>query len=183
MQRARFWILCAMGALVVISGILLFGAHYWSKSVGSLKNMLPAEVDMRLDNLVLNEAGDSGRTMVINADSAQYYKTQDLFILHRIRAQVLTDQGDYDIEADSGRYEQGLRVVDLTGSIKVVTTDGGVLTCETLTLKFEEDLLVSDGPFCYSTPTGDLEGTSFVFNTKAKTLTVGGRTDLLFEAR
>ena len=180
MQRARFWILCAMGALVVISGILLFGARYWAVTAQSLKNMLPAEVDMRLDNLTLNEAGSEGRSMVISADSAHYYKTQDLFKLVKVRAHIFTDQGDYRVEADSGRYEQGRQVVDLEGSIRVVTSDGGVLTCEALTMKFEENLVTSDKRFCYSTPTGDLEGNSFVFHTKDKRLEVGGRTHVLF---
>jgi LPS export ABC transporter protein LptC len=170
-----------MGALVGISGILLFSAHYWSVSVASLKNVLPAEVDMRLDRLVLNQAGDSGRSMVIDADSAHYYKTRDLFVLRRVRARVLTDQSDYRIEADAGQYEEGLGTAHLTGSIKVVTTEGGVLTCEALTLKFKEDLLTSEGPFCYSTPTGDLEGASFVFHTRDKRLTVDGRARLLLE--
>jgi Organic solvent tolerance protein OstA len=181
MQRARFWILCAMGALLVISGILLFGARYWAMNAKALKNMLPDQVDMRLDNLTLNEAGADGRTMIINADSAQYFKSQDLFVLDRVRARILTDQGDYDIESDAGRYDQSQRVVDLSGNIKVVDGDGGVLITKALTLKFGEGLLISEEEFCYSTPEADLEGKSFVFHTREKILQVEGRTHLLFQ--
>ena len=180
MQRARFWILCAIGALLVISGILLFGARYWSLSAKSLKNMLPANVDMRLDNLTLSESGAENRTMTVNAASAQYFKNQDLFVLDEVRAKILSDQGDFDIEADSGRYQQERRIIDLSGRVKVVDGNLGVLTCETLTLRFEEGLLISENPFCYSTPTADLEGRSFIYNTNDKILKIEGRAHLLF---
>lgn len=180
MQRARFWILCAIGALLVISGILLFGARFWSLNTKALKNMLPANVDMRLDNLTLSESGAEDRTLTINAVSAQYFKTQDMFVLDEVRARILSDQGDFDIEADTGQYQQEQRVVNLNGNVRVVDEDMGVLTCETLTLRFEEGLLISENQFCYSRPTGDLEGKSFIYNTKDKILKVEGRAHLLF---
>ena len=181
MQRARFWILCAMGALLVISGILLFGARYWAVSARSLKNMLPANVDMRLDNLTLSEIGEEGRSMVINADSAQYFKTQDLFVLDRVRAKIYGNQGQYDIEADTGRYEQGQRIITLDGRVRVVDGDGGVLSSDNLVLKFEENVLISEKDFCYASPNYDLSGTSFVFHTRDRLLKAEGRTHFLFQ--
>lgn len=181
MQRARFWILCAMGALLVISGILLFGARYWAVNARSLKNMLPADVDMRLDNLVLNEVGAGDRTMSIKADSAQYFKTKDLFVLEKVRATILTGEARYDIDADSGNYDQSQKVVDLSGNIKVADQDGGLLLTEALTMKFNEGLLISQEPFCYSTPLVDLEGRSFIYRTKEKLLEVEGRTHFLYK--
>ncbi len=181
MQRARFWILCAMGALLVISGILLFGTRYWAINSKALKNMLPANVDMRLDNLTLNEIGAGNRNMIIKAASAQYFKTQDMFVLDTVRAKIQTDQGPYDITADSGEYDRGQRRVYLKGEVRVVDGDGGVLACNTLTLKFGEGVLTSEDKFCYSTPTADLEGRSFVFYTREKLLKVEGRTHLLYQ--
>ncbi|MDR2945979.1 MAG: LPS export ABC transporter periplasmic protein LptC [Candidatus Adiutrix sp.] len=180
MQRARFWSLCALGALLVVSGILLFGARYWTLSAGALKNMLPAEVDMRLDNLTLSESGDDNRSVTVNALSAQYFKTQDVFVLDEVRARISSDQGNFDIEADTGRYSQGRRVIDLSGNVKVVDGDKGVLTSETLTLKFQEGLLIGENPFCYSRPGGDLTGSSFVYDTEAKFLKVEGRAHVFF---
>ena len=181
MHRARFWILCAMGALVVISGILLIGFRDRVLKTKSLKNMLPANVDMRLDNLTLTETGSGDRTLIVNAANAQYYKTQDLFILENVKARILADQGDYNIVADTGRYEQGRRIINLKGNIRVIDSDSGVLSCDELTLKFEEGILTSADPFCYATPTADLEGTSFVYYTKEKLLKVEGRTHLLVQ--
>lgn len=180
MQRARFWILCAIGALLLITGILIFGDWYWAVKSKALKNMLPANVDMRLDNLSLSEAGADGRTMIINADSAQYFKGQDLFVLERVRSRILTDQGNYDIESDSGRYDQSRRMVDLFGDVKVVDDDGGVLISDSLTLNFNEGLLVSKDKFCYSTPEADLEGRAFIYYTRDKQLQVEGRSHLLY---
>lgn len=181
MQRARFWILCAMGALVVISGILLFGARYWAVNSRSLKNMLPADVDMRLDNLILNEVGAGDRTMSIKAVTAQYFKTKDLFVLEKVRATILTDKARYQIDADSGNYDQGQKVVDLSGNVKVADQDGGILLTEALTMKFNEGLLISEEPFCYTAPSFDLNGRSFVYRTNEKFLEVDGRVHFLYQ--
>lgn len=181
MQRARFWILCAMGALLVISGILLFGARYWAVSARSLKNMLPSDVDMRLDNLVLNEVGADNRTMSIKAESAQYFKTRDLFVLDKVRATILTDQNRYYIYADIGNYNQNEKVVDLSGNVKVADQDGGLLLTDALTMKFNEGLLVGEVPFCYSTPSVDLNGKSFIYHTQEKLLEVEGRTNFMYQ--
>ncbi|MDR0882401.1 MAG: LPS export ABC transporter periplasmic protein LptC [Candidatus Adiutrix sp.] len=181
MYRARFWILCAMVGLLVISGALLFGSRYFAMHAKSLKNRLPIDVDMRLDHLVLNQAGNDNRSMTIQADSAQYFKTRDVFVLDKVRAKVLTDQGYYDIEADTGNYDQGKRMIDLLGHARVADGEGGVLVSEAMTLNFNDDVLTSDVKFCYATPTADLSGRSFVFYTREKLLKVEGRTHLLLQ--
>ncbi|MDR1045831.1 MAG: LPS export ABC transporter periplasmic protein LptC [Candidatus Adiutrix sp.] len=181
MQRARFWILCALGALLAISGILLFGTRYWEAGARSLKNMLPANVDMRLDRLTLNEISEEGRSMVINADSAQYFKTQDLFVLDRVRAKVFEAPGHYGIEADTGRYEPGRRVITLDGRVRVADSDGGILSSDNLVLNFEESVLISEKDFCYAAPTYDFSGTSFVFHTRDRVLKAEGRIYFLFQ--
>lgn len=181
MQRARFWILCALGALVIMAGALLMGTRFLVSEAQLLQSMLPADVDMRLDNLTLNEAGEDGRTLIMNADTANYYKTQDLFLMERVRARILTPDGNYTIDADFGRYEQGKKMMTLTGTIKVVNqADAGILTTESLVMKFEQNLIEGEENFCYSTPTADLNGSSFIFNSKSRNLTVNGRVYLLF---
>ncbi len=158
MQRARFWILCAMGALLAISGALLVGARHWAVSAKALKNVLPADVDMRLDNLVLSEAGSEGRSMVINAASARYYKTRDLFELENIQAKIITDRGDYRVEADHGQYAQSEKNIVLTGNISLFDNQSGVLTTSSLRFNFGQGQLIGDENFCYSTPAIDLNG-------------------------
>lgn len=180
MQRARFWILCAMGALLVISGALLFGARHWAVSARALKNVLPADVDMRLDNLVLSEAGEAGRSMVVNAASARYYKTRDLFVLENIEARIITDQGDYRVRAEHGEYAQGEKNITLNGNISLFDNQSGVLNTASLRFNFNEGRLTGDTEFCYSTPTLDLSGQSFVFYVKDKRLEVDGRAHMLF---
>ena len=181
MRRARFWILCAMGTLVVMTVSLIFGVRLWLSDPESLLSMLPTDVDMRLANMTIGEAGDGNRSMTINADTANYYKTKDIFILHKVSSQFIIGQNIYLIEADNGIYNQSTQVVELSGSVRAVNqSHNGILSCEAVTIKMEEDLIIGDNPFCYSTPTLDLEGNSFTFNSKDNTLLVNGRTHLLF---
>jgi LPS export ABC transporter protein LptC len=180
MERVRFYIMCAMGALVTVSALLLFGAHYWRAQLGDLEDLLPDNINMRLDNLTLSEIGAEDRSMTITAASALYDQRQDTFNLEQIKARIYSGPNRYDITAEAGLYEQGRKIINLTGHVQVADDKGGVLISEALTLKFEEGLLIGQKEFCYSTPEADLEGRTFIYRTHDQFLTVEGRTHLLF---
>jgi hypothetical protein len=179
-QRARFYLLCALAALLVMSGALLLGVRPWRGTPGGLKDLLPANVDMRFSRLTLNEIGADGRSMILNAVSALYNQTRDAFTLDDVSAKVSHGAGAYDITAASGLYEQAAKIITLSGRVLVADNDGGVLAADRLTLKFAEGLLITDRPFCYATPEADLEGSAFVYRVRDQVLTVEGRTHLLF---
>ena len=180
LARARFYLFCALLALLAASGALLFGANYWRQQLGGLKNMLPANVDMRLGRLTLNEADETGQTLVIEAASALYNQAEDFFILEDVRAQVGRGADLYDITSAAGRYDQTLKIITLTGQVKVVEIGGGVLVSERLVMKFEAGILISESPFCYADPESDLEGSAFVYHTRDRNLDVEGPVRLLF---
>ena len=170
-----------MGTLVMLTIALLFGVRLWLSDPESLLHMLPTDVDMRLANMTIGESGDNNRSMTINAETANYYKSKDIFILNQVRASFTIGQNIYLIEADSGVYDQSTQVVELSGSVRAVNqTHSGVLTCEAVTINMAENIVIGNNPFCYSTPTLDLEGNSFTFNSADNILLVDGRTHLLF---
>jgi hypothetical protein len=179
-QRVRFYLLCALLALLAGAGALLFGAGYWRQRLGDLKNMLPANVDMRLGRLTLNEADAAGQIMLIEAASALYNQAGDFFLLEDVRARVVQGPGGYDVTAAAGRYDQAPRTVTLTGGVKVVESGGGVLTSERLVMEFEAGLMVGESPFCYANPASDLEGSSFIYHTRDRSLVMEGPVRLLF---
>ena len=179
-QRARFYLLCVLLALLAAAGALLLGANYWQKRIGLLKNMLPPNVDMRLGGLTLNEADEEGRTLFIEADTALYNQAGDFFTLEEVRAQVGRSADVYDITARRGRYDQAAGIITLTEEVKVVETGGGILLTDHLVLKPEEGLLSSESPFCYADPETELEGSAFVYHTRERRLFVEGPVRLLF---
>jgi LPS export ABC transporter protein LptC len=181
LQRARFYLLCALLALLAAAGGLLFGAtSYWRPKLDGLKNMLPANVDMRLGRLTLNEAGENGQTLVIEATTALYNQTEDTFLLEDVRARVGRGPEVYDITAAAGRYEQAQRIITLTGRVKVAESGGGLLLSERLVMNFEAGLISGESPFCYADPESDLEGSAFVYSLRDRSLTVEGPVRLLF---
>lgn len=180
LQRARFYLLCALLALLAVTGALLFGASYWRRQIGSLKNMLPANMDMRLASLTLSEADETGRNLVIEAVSAMYNQAEDFFILEDVRAEVGRAPDIYHITSAAGRYDQAPKIITLTGRVKVVDSGGGILLSDRLVMKFEDGILVSESPFCYADPESDLEGSAFVYHTRDRRLNVEGAVRLLF---
>jgi LPS export ABC transporter protein LptC len=181
LQRARFYLLCALLTLLAGAGVLLFGAGHWRQELGDLKNMLPANVDMRLGRLTLNEAGENGQTMTIEAASALYNQAEDSFLLEGgVRARVVHGPDDYDITSAAGHYDQAKKTITLIGEVKVVESSGRVLTSERLVMEFEAGRLISESPFCYADPESDLEGSAFVYHTHDRTLVMEGPVRLMF---
>jgi hypothetical protein len=180
LQRARFYLLCALLALLAAAGALLVGASYWRQRFSDLQNMLPANVDMRLGRLTLSEAGATGQTMIVEAASALYYQAEDFFLLDDVQAGVGRASDFYDISAASGRYDQARKIITLTGRVKVVENGGGILTSDHLVLKLDDGLLVSESPFCYAAPESDLEGSSFVYHIRDRRLIAEGAVRFLF---
>jgi LPS export ABC transporter protein LptC len=180
LQRARFYLLCALLTLLAGAGALLFGAGHWRQELGALKNMLPANVDMRLGRLTLNEAGENGQTMTIEAISALYNQAEDSFLLEDVRAKIIHGPNGYDVTSAAGLYDQARKTITLTGRVKVVDSDGGVLTSERLIMEFAAGRLISESPFCYADPKSDLEGSAFVYHTHDRSLAMEGPVRLLF---
>jgi LPS export ABC transporter protein LptC len=174
LQRVRFYLFCALLALLAVAGALLLGASYWQQQLGDLKNMLPANVDMRLGRMTLSESGQNGQTLVIEAASAMYNQADDFFILHDVQAKISPGPEFYDITAEAGRYDQSQKIITLTGRVKVVGSDGGILLSEQLVLNLEDGLLICETSFCYTDPESDLEGSAFVYNTRDRHLDAEG---------
>jgi LPS export ABC transporter protein LptC len=140
--------------------------------------MLPANVDMRLSNLVLNETGESGRTMSLNAATAHYFKEENYFLLNDITASVISEDTNLLVFADEGRYAPDQKAVVLTGHVRTEDQEGHVLTSSRLDLNMDSATLTSQGNFCLEDPALSLTGQSFVYNSKTGVLDVNGR--LLF---
>ncbi|MDR1084426.1 MAG: LPS export ABC transporter periplasmic protein LptC [Deltaproteobacteria bacterium] len=176
MPRLRFIILCTLGGFLLVSGIVLWNTrHLTGVKLGALKNMLPANVNMRLSNLILNEAGENGRQLAINAVTAHYFKEEDYFLLQDISASITAADNTYLVTAQNGRYTPEDKLVVLTGQVRTEDNLGHVLTSTRLDLDMNNGTLTSQGAFCLEDPSLNLSGQSFVYNTKTGTLEVSGR--------
>jgi LPS export ABC transporter protein LptC len=137
--------------------------------------MLPANVDMRLSNLILNEAGENGRKLSVNAQTAQYFKEGDYFILKEITASIISAENTFLVTAENGRFTPDQKLVVLTDQVRTEDKLGRVLTGTQLDLDMVDGILTSKDAFCLEDPKLSLSGQSFVYNTKTGTLDVDGR--------
>jgi LPS export ABC transporter protein LptC len=179
MSRLRFFILCLLGGFLTVLGVLLWNVRdFPGFRLGSLKDMLPPNIDMRLSNLILNETGSGQRTLSLRSLSASYFKDRDYFILSDVDADILTPDDVYTVTSEGGRYEPESKLVVLTGSVRTSDRNGRVLTGPRLRLDMTRGVFSSDGPFCLEEPTLELSGESFVYDTKKGVLEVDGRVRL-----
>jgi LPS export ABC transporter protein LptC len=141
--------------------------------------MLPANVDMRLGNLTLNETDGEGRAVAVKAESAHYFKGEDYFLLNDVAADIDSQGSAYSVSAKSGRYEPKEKVVILTGGVRATDSMGRVLTSGRLDLDMDNGAFLSQAEFCLENPTLSLSGQSFVYDSKNQLLTVEGRVFML----
>ncbi|MDR0548339.1 MAG: LPS export ABC transporter periplasmic protein LptC [Deltaproteobacteria bacterium] len=175
MTRVRFIILCAFFGFILVSSFLLINTRLTGARLGALKNMLPANVDMRLSNLVLNEAGENGRRLALNAASAQYFKREDLFVLSDVAALVASESGTLNVKAEQGRYAPEQKKVVLSGQVRTEDDEGRILTGSKLALNMDDGILTSQEEFCLEDPRLSLSGRGFVYNSRTGVLEVEGR--------
>jgi LPS export ABC transporter protein LptC len=147
--------------------------------LGGLQDMLPANVDMRLGNLVLSEVGANGRSMAVQAANAHYYKDEDYFLLTEVRADIESKGSRYAISAETGRYEPSLKLVILTGSVKTSDDQGRIITSPTMELDMDSGTFSSSEAFCLEDPGLSLSGSSFQYDTTSGQLEVEGRVFML----
>jgi LPS export ABC transporter protein LptC len=161
-------------------GVLLWNAKNLSGfKLGSLQDMLPANVDMRLGNLVLSETGANGRTMSVQAANAHYYKDDDYFLLSEVKADIESNGSSYRISAETGRYEPTQKLVLLTGSVKTSDNLGRIITSPRMELDMDSGTFSSPEAFCLEDPGLSLSGKSFQYNTSSGQLEVEGRVFML----
>jgi LPS export ABC transporter protein LptC len=159
----------------------MLGALLWNASnlrnfkLGNLAGMLPANVDMRLGNLVLSETGAQGRSLSVEATSAHYYKDEDYFLLEDVVANIKSTDVVYSINAEKGRYEPDLKKVLLTGTVRTSDSKGRIITSEEMEIDMINSTFSSSSAFCMEDPTLSLSGASFVYNTNSGQLEVEGR--------
>ncbi|MDR1050175.1 MAG: LPS export ABC transporter periplasmic protein LptC [Deltaproteobacteria bacterium] len=176
MSRVRFLILCSLVGFVIMLAVLLWNAgNLAGFKLGSLRGMLPANVDMRLGNLVLSETGAQGRSLSVVAATAHYYKDEDYFLLQDVTSDIESQGNRYSIKADSGRYEPGLKLVTLTGSVRSSDARGRVITGPRMEINMTEATFSSSDEFCLEDPTLSLSGKGFLYRTNTGQLEVDGR--------
>jgi LPS export ABC transporter protein LptC len=169
-----------LGLLAVTLGVLLWSAkNLTSLKLGNLQDMLPANVDMRLGNLVLSETGANGRSLSVLATTAHYYKDDDYFILNDVNADITSQGGKYKISAERGRYVPSEKLVVLTGSVKTSDNLGRIITSPTMELNMESGTFSSPVDFCLEDPGVSLSGKNFLYNTSSGQLEVEGRVFML----
>jgi LPS export ABC transporter protein LptC len=172
--------MCLLGGLVLVLGLLLWNARgFPGFRPGTLKDMLPPNVDMRLSNPILNETGGTDRSLALRALTASYFKDRDYFTLADVNADILTPDGVYSVRAESGRYEPESKRVVLTGSVRTADSRGRILTAPRLVLDMTGGVFSSDTPFCLEDPMLDLSGDSFTYDTRKGVLEVEGQVRLM----
>ncbi|MDR0620810.1 MAG: LPS export ABC transporter periplasmic protein LptC [Deltaproteobacteria bacterium] len=180
MSRVRFIILSVLGILVAMLGVLLWNAKNLSGlKLGNLQDMLPANVDMRLGNLVLSETGANGRSLSVLAETAQYYKDDDYFILNSVKADIASQSGKYKISSEKGRYDPARKLVVLTGSVRTSDDKGRIITSPTMELNMDSGTFSSPVEFCLEDPDISLSGKNFNYDTSTGQLEVEGRVFML----
>ncbi|MDR2349738.1 MAG: LPS export ABC transporter periplasmic protein LptC [Deltaproteobacteria bacterium] len=179
MSRLRFLILCLLGGFFLVLGFLVWNARNFPGFLpGSLKDMLPANVDMRLGNLVLNEIGTADRTLALKALTANYFKDSNYFILSGIDANIFSSTETVSVKADNGRYEPDQNLVVLTGDVRTADSRGRILTSPRIILNMKLGTFSGVEAFCLENPTMSLSGESFEYDSRNGILEVDGRVSL-----
>jgi LPS export ABC transporter protein LptC len=176
MNKLRLITLCFFVLLLLISGLAFWNAGKLpGVRLGSLQNMLPANVDMRISDFFLDQVSEEGRDLAIKATTAHFYKDEEYFLLNDVEADVNSLEGLYRVTADLGRYEPGNNAIRLTGKVRTVDRLGRILTSQRMDLDMANGIFASLERFCLEDPGMSLSGKSFVYDLRRGLMEAEGR--------
>ena len=131
-----------------------------------LLDLLPANVDLALQNLHYTQSEDGKRSWSIDADRAEYQRENKLAKLDAVELQFYNagEFGAVEIRADNGELFQETNQIDLWGDVVITTEHGEQLFIERLHYDDKQKQITSSVPVRILAAKGVLTGTGMEIN-------------------
>lgn len=144
--------------------------------------MLPADVNLALEQLHYTQNEDGQRRWSVDAEAARYLKENSRAELERVRFYYYQAGtfGDLELTAKQGLLDQTGRTIDVWDDV-VVTSEQGRLFSEALHYDDQQRILSSDQPVRILTPRLDLTGIGLRVDLDEQTMVVEDQVRLLYE--
>ncbi len=168
--------------VVVLAGVIV---PMFGESTGVVVRDMPVNNDrgqyMRMDRPHFAGSDDKHRPYTVTADYAiQKTREEKIFDLFQPKADLLDDKQRWiAATADTGKYDQRLRMLDLSGNVTLFQDKGYTVTTERARIDLDAAAAYGDRPVRGHGPDGQIEAEGFHASERGDRIVFTGRSLLI----
>ena len=139
--------------LLVLAG-MLFLRSFDEQSLPALIEKLPENVDLGLNKIHYSQNENGVESWVLDADRATYQRKDEELALTDVALTLFNagSFGDVNLNAATGILQQKLKLIDLQGDVRIVTSNGEQFQSETLRYDYAGKRVMTDSHFSMQSP-------------------------------
>jgi lipopolysaccharide export system protein LptC len=169
---------------IVLAGVIV---PMFSETTGILVRDMPVEANrgiyMRMDRPHFAGSDNNHRPYTVTADYAiQRTRDEKVYDLFQPKADMLDKKGRWvAATADTGKYDQQLRMLDLSGNVTVFQDKGYVVTTDRARIDLEASAAFGDSPVRGHGPDGQVEAEGFHASERGARIVFTGRSRVILK--
>jgi LPS export ABC transporter protein LptC len=170
MKKMKKSIICVSIAIIVILFIitaLFFEKH---EEKGILK-IISDNADLQVKDFHYTEVGDPDVVWEIDADTAQYFRSESHAAFKNVRVKLVASDGKtYLMTGDEGHMNSETKDIDVHGHVVVTSDSGDRFESEDIHYIYSEKKIVTDSPVMMSNESIKIRGKGLVISIMGKRL-------------
>ena len=159
--------------LLVVAGMV----SQWRKiPLTSPLKILPDNVDLQVKNVLYTQVGDSDTKWEIKADTARYFKKENLVLFDKVTVTLETRNGrTFVLTGDKGQLNTNTKDIGIIGNVEIISDNGDHLTTDRLTYSQGDERFHTNSAIVMENPRMRVEGVGMSLSLKNEELTLFSR--------
>jgi LPS export ABC transporter protein LptC len=143
-RKIRIVLGCALP--VVLAAIALLVFDLYKTSPKTLLKVMADNVDLQVKDVIYTDVGQSGEKWEIRADTARYFKKENLALFEKVRIKLVTPEGKtFLMNGDRGKLQTDTKNIEISGNVEILSEKGDRFRTDKLHYTHEKSAVHTDG--------------------------------------
>jgi LPS export ABC transporter protein LptC len=130
---------------VIVIAVVIFGTN--NVKTKNILKILPDHVDLQIKDFVFTEVGEANSKWEAKAETAQYYKKQNLAVFDKVQIKLTTSENKvFIMTGDKGQMLTDKKDVEIRGHVVIVSDSGDRFSTDYLKYSDAEKKFFTDAP-------------------------------------
>jgi len=162
-----------IGVSIVIIGIVLIVATLICEKndKGGMLKIISDNADLQVKDFHYTEVGDSDVVWEINADTAQYFRSESRAAFKNVRVRLITSDGKiYIMTGDEGRLNTETKDIEVHGNVVVTSDSNDRFESDDISYLYRDKRIFTDSPVAMKNQGIKVKGKGLSISIKEKRL-------------
>ncbi len=152
--------------VVITVAALVIKNNIYDKPQNIIK-ILPDHVDLQIKDFNYTEVGEANSKWEVKADSAKYFKKENMAVFERVKIKLTTNEGKvFTMTGDKGQMNTEKKDLQIKGNVVIVTDKGERFTTDYLNFSDAEKKVYTDASVAMENKKMKIKGTGLTLYIK-----------------